>query len=288
MSTEYKPYDQNEIESLKRSLEAESREGKPLSFEIKIDGNTRIHKTNKVERFEEMHDFINENTKNLIIAVFPDENSKRKEWYKYNLDTSGEALNGSDVEKKVTQQVSEQMKQYTERMAAQRVEEKLEETKEKLEHAEAYIDILQSQLEDAKTKTNHIGNWDIGKLAGSTIKEIAIHYPKVLDNVPVLNGIARVIQEEERQRPKQISPSFEGDVSFKQKAPSAGKFQENNEHDQSIQRLSDFIGEHFTEEQKVMLGWVIQTLGENPSQLQTVAELLNIDIAAKMREEEQE
>lgn len=274
MAAEYKPYDASEIESIRLMLDAEAKEGRPLSFEIKVNGFTRVHKTNKVERFEELHNFLNENTTDLVISVYPDVNSNRKEWYKYKLNSKPEALNGVDMEAKI----SERMKQFEEKLAMQRTEEKLKETEHKLEQAELYIDILEDKLEDVKTKPNHIGSFDLGKLASSTIEGIAIHYPKVLDKVPVLNGIAKVIQEENRTKPAQLNGGFEGEVSFKQKAKPTAPAE--TEHDEAVQQLSEFIAEHFDQDQKQILGAVIVALGENTSQLKTVAELLNIDLNA--------
>lgn len=279
MAADYKPYDASEIESIRLMLEAEAKDGKPLCYEIKINGFTRVHRTNKVERFEELHNFLNENTKELVISVYPDANSNRKEWYKYRMNGAPEELNGLDMEAKI----SERMKQFEEKMTMQRTEEKLKDTEQKLEQAELYIDILEDKLEDQKTKPNHIGNFDLGKLASSTIEGIAIHYPKVLDKVPVLNGIAKVIQEENRSRPTQLN-GFEGDVSFKPKGQSQPN-PETTEHDEAIKQLSDFIAEHFNQDQKQVLGAVIVALGENPSQLHTVAELLNIDLNALNEEE---
>lgn len=284
MAAEYKTYDPGEIESIKLMLEAETKEGRPLFFEIKINGFTRVHKTNKVERFDELHNFLNENTKELVISVFPDPNTNRKEWYKYKLNGGQtESLNGLEMENKI----SERMKQFEEKMAMQKTEEKLQETEKKLEQAELYIDILENKLEAAQTKPNHIGNFDLGKLAGSTIKEIAIHYPKVLDKVPVLNGIAKAIQEDVKALPERTNSSFEGEVSFRPKS-QVQKSAEVTEHDEAVKQLSDFIAEHFDQKQKIILGAVIMALGENPSQLNPVAELLEIDINAQLNSEEQE
>lgn len=279
MAAEYKPYDADEVESIRLMLEAEAKEGKPLCYEIKVNGFTRVHKTDKVERFEELHNFLNENTKELVISVFPDANSKRKEWYKYKMNSVSETLNGVDMEAKI----SERMNQFEEKFAMKRTEEKLVETEKKLEQAELYIDILEDKLENSKAKPNHIGAFDLAKLASSTIEGIAVHYPKVLDKVPVLNGIAKVIQEENRSKPAQLNGGFEGDVSFRTKSKAAQPAE--TEHDEAIKMLSEFIGEHFDQDQKQMLGAVIVALGENTSQLKTVAELLNIDLNALNEEE---
>jgi hypothetical protein len=282
MATDFKTYDPAEVESIRMMLEAESKEGRPLFYEVKIDGFTRILKTNKVERFEELHNFLNEKTKELVISIFPDPNTNRKEWYKFKMGEQQESLNGLDMETKI----GERMKQFEERFAMQRMEEKLSETEKKLEQAELYIEILEDKLEDSKTKPNHLGSVDIGKFVGTTIKEIAVHHPRVLDDVPVLNGIARVIQEDMKNQPAQLSaPSSEGAMSFKAKTNSPNA-EEVSEHEEAIQRLSAFIGEHFDEDQKIILGAIILELGEKQSQLIPVAELLGIDVNAQLGAEE--
>lgn len=283
MAADYKTYDPAEVESIRLMLEAEAKEGRPLFYEVKIDGFTRILKTNTLERFDQLHNFLNEKTKELVISIFPDPNTNRKEWYKFRFGEQKEALNGLDMEVRI----SERMKQFEERLAMKRTEEKLHETEQKLEQAEHYIEILENKLEDAKTKSNHFGNLDLGRLAGSTIKEIAIHYPRVLDDVPVLNGIAKVIQEDIKNKPAQLPAGPKGEISFRPKTNPTNT-EAQAEHDAAIQRLSAFIGEHFDEDQKAILGAIIVELGENTTQLITVAELLGIDPNTSVEAEEQE
>ncbi|MFL5763563.1 MAG: hypothetical protein ACJ77K_06430 [Bacteroidia bacterium] len=283
---DYKAYDESEVESIRLMLDAEAKEGLQLYFEVKVNGNTRIHKTNKVERFGELYNFINDKTKELVINVFPDpENHNRKEWYKFNFGANNsESLNGLDIEQKL----SERMQAFEEKQAAKRTEEKLQEALEQIQQAEDYIRILEEKLEQQKVKPNHFGEWDLGKLASTTIQGIAANHPKVLENVPVLNGIAKVIQEDLRSKPPSLNGTFEGDVSFKAKESKTNASPEAEAHEQTIRQLADFIGEHFDEDQRRMLGWVIVELGENPVQLQTVAELLNIDVKARLAEETEE
>lgn len=282
-TTEYKPYDQGEIESIRLMLEAEAKEGTPLCFDVKVNGNTRIHKTNKVERFNELYNFINDTTKELVINVYPDpNNNNRKEWYKYTFGKIEEPLSGiGDMEQKL----NERMKAFEEKQAAKRVEEKLKETEEKLSQAEDYIQILEDKLEKTKLKPNHFGEWDLGKLGASILEGVAVNHPKVLEKVPVLNGIAKVIQEDTKNKPQELNGSFEGDVSFKAKGKEKELSPEAQEHEETVRRLVDFIGEKFDERQRSILGMVIVELGENTSQLETVAELLNIDVNAENDEE---
>lgn len=276
---DYKPYDQGEVESIRLMLEAEAKEGTPLCFDVKVNGNTRIHKTNKVERFNELYNFINDTTKELVINVYPDpNNNNRKEWYKYTFGkTQEEGLNGGDMEQKL----NERMRAFEEKQAAKRIEEKLKDTQEQLSQAEDYIRILEEKLEAAKVKPNHFGEWDLGKLGSSIIQGVAIHHPKILEKVPVLNGIAKVIQEDIKSRPQQLNGSFEGDVSFKPKNQGAPDI------DESILVLRDFIEKKFDERQKNILGLIIMELGEKTHQLEPVAELLDIELPGDEEEEEE-
>lgn len=275
---DYKPYDQGEVESIRLMLEAEAKEGTPLCFDVKVNGNTRIHKTNKVERFNELYNFINDTTKELVINVYPDpNNNNRKEWYKYTFGKTEEGLNGGDMEQKL----NERMRAFEEKQAAKRTEEKLQDVQDQLHQAEDYIRILEERLEAAKIKPNHFGEWDLGKLGSSIIQGVAIHHPKILEKVPVLNGIAKVIQEDVKSKPEQLNGAFEGDVSFKPKNHNS------EETDETILVLKEFITKKFDERQKNILGLIIMELGDKKHQLEPVAELLDIDLNEAEEEEEE-
>lgn len=51
-------------------------------------------------------------------------------------------------------------------------------------------------------------------------------------------------------------------MSFRAKTNTPNA-EEVSEHEEAIQRLSAFIGEHFDEDQKIILGAIILELGEN-------------------------
>lgn len=283
---EFQPYDTHEVDNIKQLLLSESKNATPLFFEIKIDGFLKIRKTNNVNRFDELYSFINDKTKDLIIFIYTEPGSEKKEWYKFRLreEPETQSMNGLDIDAKV----DEKMKIFEKDMEHKQTKEELRKEQEKVKSAEQYIEILENRVESMQAKPNHFGNWDIGKLAASTIEGIAVHYPKVLEKVPVLNGIAKVIQEDVKSKPQQLSGSFEGDVSFKAKEKKAELSAEAQEHEHTIRQLADFVGEHFDETQRRILGLVIVELGENTSQLQTVAELLNIDVKAGLFQENEE
>lgn len=269
----YKAYDQGEVESIRLMLDSEAKEGKPLFFDVKVDGNTRIHKTDKVERFEELYNFINDNTKELVINIYPDASKpNRKEWYKYSFGNANQSLNGVDMEEKL----NDRMKAFEEKQATKRTEEKLQDALQQLQEAEDYIRILEDKAEAQKVKPNHFGEWDLAKLASSTIEGIAVHHPAILEKVPMLNGIAKVIQHDVKTKPAQLNGSFEGDVSFKPKETRTELSPEEQEEEAIVRNLVGFMGSHFKPEEIDMVGLIIEALGSDPSKIKTIAELLNI------------
>ncbi len=284
LSKDFKPYDTEEVESIKQLLVSESKNSTPLFFEIKVDGFMKVRKTDKVERFDELYSFINDKTQELIINIYIDPPSDKKEWYKFRLkdEQKDEPLSGLDIDSKV----NERMKVFEKDMEHKQTKDELRKQQEKTNSAEQYIEILETRIETMQAKPNHFGSWDIGKLAASTIEGIAVHYPKILEKVPVLNGIAKVIQEDQKTKPQQLSGSFEGDVSFKAKENKKELSPEEKANEDFVRNLIGFIGEHFEDDERNVLGWVILELGENPSQLNTVAELLGIDVKAKQAEYE--
>ncbi len=199
-------------------------------------------------------------------------------------------LNGTDIEAKVDEKVDakvdEKMKVFEKDFEHKRTKEKLIEQQDKNNSAEQYIEILENRIEAMQAKPNHFGSWDLGKLAASTIEGIAVHYPKILDKVPVLNGIAKVIQEDTKNKTPQLNGGFEGDVSFK--AKEKNETTQLTPYQKQILVLGEFISTHFETDQIRLLGLVIEALGEDTSKLQTVAELLDIKSAGESTEETDE
>lgn len=286
MTFDAKPYDQSEVDNIKRVMASAAEDGKHLCYEVKLDNKIIIHETSNLERFDMIYSFLNENSKKLVISV-SSPNSKNKEWYTF-LMQGAEAEPSLNGVKDVDKILSEKMTLFTERAAAERTLEKLRATEEQLEQANDYIDILTAKLEELKVKPNHFGGFDIGKLAGSAVSEIVRNYPQALDKIPVLNGLARSLNEIS-ESPAQESQ--EGGMSFKAKSKETEKPEnteqqstngktEKTEEDENLaiaKRMSDFLSERLTQEQILMVESIMVALAENPENLPDVAELLNIE-----------
>jgi len=273
---DFKEYNTEAIDQIKQFLMAEHRNATPVPFEVKVDGYIKIRKTDKVERFDELYSFVDDTTDNVIITLFIDSsNNEKKEWYKFRLKSSSnkEAMNGTgDVEAKL----EEKIRAYDLEQEHKRTKEELKQTQGKLEKAEEYIDTLLNQIEESKVKPNHIGKFDLTTLLSGTLEGLAVSYPKIMSEVPVLNGISKVIREEHKAKAnKKPNESFEGDVSFKLKDEDNAT--ETEEHLQAVKELAEYIATHFNDAQKQLLNDIIVALGEKPSELPTIAELLNIE-----------
>ena len=148
MNFDARPYNQSDVDSLKRVLSSNAKDGIPLTFEIKLDNRILVHETTNVERFDELYSYINENSQKLVISLGTP-NSRNKEWHTFLMNGAvpEKSLNGvNDVEK----MMGEKMMLFTERAAADRTLEKLRATEEQLEMANEYIETLTAKLEELK------------------------------------------------------------------------------------------------------------------------------------------
>lgn len=287
------PYSEEELDKIKTMLEAEKAEGKPVGFEVKVDGIPRILKTQNVSRFDELYKYINENTKEVLVVFYSDVDSTRGIIYTTlcldaedvlarekkaaplngpeSLDTIVEAKKAAFIKDFKTEQEITQLKKL------------VAEKQELLDDAEKHIIKLEGELAQLQVKPNHIGNIDVAKLVSSAFIDVATRKPQAFENVPVLNGIAYAISSSPSEKQNtSTAGNFEGEVSFKEKSESESGKDETHEEKYSeqelvVKNLTRFISEHFNEEQANVLGQIIQTLGEKPQEVFTVADLLNIE-----------
>lgn len=284
MKTESKPYSPVEIDRLYYRLENQAKAGQPLFFEIRVDGQACVPVTCELQRFEELDRFISEDTRKITIIIYPFSHRRHKEFHRFHIGEASPTL--GTVQQEITPEINriEIEQSVLERMEKQRLQERIGELEKQLSEAEAYAMDLQARCEELTVKPNHIGKLDLGALLGSVLTNVAVNYPKVLEDVPVLNGVAQSIRKSDaEQKGQQQSPT--GESSFRMKNQSNAEkesetqtmSEEDKEHHKAIQRLADFISAHFDQSEKSLLSLIIIALGEDTSKLTTVADLLDVE-----------
>jgi hypothetical protein len=147
----------------------------------------------------------------------------------------------------------------------------LAETSQKLEDAEEYIEELQTQLEEAKTSKYKLKNLDLVEFGGVVLENLAKKNSPLLDKM----GLGGVFNA-----PAQIEtvPTEETQASFQKKPEDAGQLKP--EYLQYIPTLQQ-LDATFNQGQLEIVMQILGKFSEDPTQITTVAELLNIPLSPK-------
>jgi hypothetical protein len=270
----YEPF---KIEQIKKNLESQSTLGSPLYYEIFVDNMKVVYKTNNVEQFDAHEEFINEDTKKIRILIYSTNpnaprNTKHIFFLKENAEENGMGLNGVEIDKKITEQVSRER----ERWDCDQVRKDLVSTKEKLKEAQDYIETLQNAVEQYKGKKLHWGDVNLGEFASVVLEGIVRRNPQMLAKLPGGVALAGVIELDNKEREQTISTvQHTEEASFKRKEENTSA--DLTEQDKNYLRVVKQMEEHFDQTQLMKVMQIIDKLAQDTSNINPVAELLNIN-----------
>jgi hypothetical protein len=270
----YEPF---KIEQIKKNLESQSALGSPLYYEIFVDNMKVVYKTSNVEQFDAHEEFINEDTKKIRILIYSTNptaprNTKHIFFLKDNAEESGMGLNGVEIDKKITEQVSRER----ERWDCDQVRKDFVSTKEKLKEAQDYIETLQNAVEQYKGKKLHWGDVNLGEFASVVLEGIVRRNPQMLAKLPGGVALAGVIEHDNKEREQTIhATQTTEEASFKRKDENISA--DLTEQDKNYLRVVKQMEEHFDQTQLMKVMQIIDKLAQDTSNINPVAELLNIN-----------
>ncbi len=274
-------YSQQKIEIVRRLLERQSEKGMPMAYEISVDNFKVVMKTTDLSEFDSYEELVNKDTKCVRITTFETTAEDAPETkYVFELpDKKAEMqLTISDKglgEIEVNNKIKETLAVERERWDKDQMSKELVTTKHKLEEAEQYIENLESQFELMKLKPNHLGKLDLGSLAIVALEGVLRKNPQWINKVPGFQNLAGIIEKENESgiETKNI-PAEDTEVSFKKSETATTSL---NENDLRCLNLGTSIAKLFDDEEMRLLVKIIEELGEDTTQLQTVADLLEVD-----------
>ncbi len=251
-------YDELKLEMLKKFLESRAIKGSARYYEIYVDNLKVVEKTNKVEDFDGYEGFLYDGVKEITIQIYTSsEKSPRPiSRHVFTLDNENEepkkseTLQGTDelIDKKISEKVSMER----ERWDSEQVKKDLEETKKKLKEAESYIDILTGKLEEKGKKG------EIADLGSTLIKDVL---PQFLGSKKAENtGLS--------------GSSEKGETTFSKKTQAEPP--SLSEEDQQRLEFIRALEEKFDEQQMETVMQIVNALGGDTGNINTVASLLNI------------
>lgn len=258
-------YDQLKIDKLKHFLEEMSGKGSARPYEIFVDNLKVVPKTEDPKDFDNYEYYMNEDTEKVRILIYNSTATPRNDQYCFYVqqNRNEKSVNGlGDIEGLIQEKLSARDKEYE----LAKLQTELEETKRKLEEAEEYAEELEKELEDAKSNKYKLGKLDLVELGGVVLENLAVRNSPALEKIG-LGGIFNAHQNQLEQRRE------EPGASFQKKSENSEELKpEILQYIPVLQQLDAVF-------ERPQLETVMQILGkfsEEPTQLSTVAELLNI------------
>jgi hypothetical protein len=263
-------YDQLKIDKLKHFLEEMASRGHARPFEIFVDNLKVIPKTEDPKEFDNYEYYMNEDTEKVRILIYNSNLSPRNDQYCFYVQKNkGEkTLNGlGEIETIVQEKLTARDKEYE----LTHLKKELEETRQQLEESEEYADQLEQQLEEAKSNKYKLGKLDLVELGGVVLENLAVKNSPALQKIG-LGGLLGANKEVEESKAEETEASFQ--------RKSDANEQLKPEHLQYIPVLQQLDAAFDAPNLEIVMQ-VLGKFSEEPSQLKTVAELLNISLSPK-------
>jgi hypothetical protein len=266
-----KPYNEAQIQNIRRMLDNADKNGQPLFFEFKVDCMVFIAHANRLSDFDTYKDFIYHGAEDIEFSIFSSNpNDKNRKSFNYYLKEQKQELNGLDVKA----QVEEQMERYKTQMLLEQLQKQIQEKDNTILQQDEWISEIQTKLKELQANPNHFGKIDLPKFFGSMLEGFVKRNPKVLNKVPGLEGIAEALTETDS---KVAPPQQDRKVSF-EVSEEGNQNPELSEDDLFFVALGNRLTKALTQNQLDVLIEVNEAFVLEPNKLQTVAELLEIKI----------
>ncbi len=171
------------INKIKRLLDNAAQTQQPRYYEIFVDHLKVVPRTTDLSQFDNYEDFVDDATEQVRVLLYSaSPSSPRNAQCIFTLKETGDlqTLNGTAN----VLQLEERIDLERERWSWQKTKEELEETKTKLTEAEEYIEQLQQELEQRKSKKLHLGEVNLGELASVVLEGMIRRNPQILAGLP--------------------------------------------------------------------------------------------------------
>jgi hypothetical protein len=265
-------YDPNKIERLKQYLEKQAAKGQPRYYEIYIDTLKAVPRTTDLGEFDSYSEFLDENAQKIKLKIYSTHpTSAQHDLHVFTMQTSEptkeQGLSGIEVKAEINRELS----LARERWEADQVKKDLADTQKELEQAELYIEKLEGKLEEASAKRK-LGDMQWGELASMALEGMVRKNTHLIAAIPGGESLAGIIQKDTMQRSQQAGqqadPSIESSYSKVEDEPALTEQQKG--YINFLQQLEERFDQQ--EMQKVIS--ILNSLANDPSQIDPVAELL--------------
>jgi hypothetical protein len=276
------PYNDVKLSQFKMWLHDMVDKGEGKYIEVYVDDVKVVPRTNRIESIDDHKVYLDDSTETIKIFTYNTENSNRYQQFTFYIEKKkpiehpiqnqpqqiqqAQGLSGIELENRINQSLA----QERERWQNDLMKRDYETCQKKLTEAEDYIEELEEKLNVYKSKKLHLGDVNLGEVASIVLEGMVKRNPHWVAKLPGGDALAGLIAKEAIDTTAEV---VENEVVFKKKTPvEEGMSEEMKAQLGFLKQLES----HFNQEQldKIML--ILQSFVEEPKNIETVFELLEI------------
>lgn len=277
------PYNDVKLSQFKMWLHDMVDKGEGKYIEVYVDDVKVVPRTNRIESIDDHKVYLDDSTETVKVFTYNTENSNRYQQFTFFIEKKKpiehpiqnqtqqvqqpQGLSGIELENKINQSLA----QERERWQNDLMKRDFETCQKKLTEAEDYIEELEEKLNVYKSKKLHLGDVNLGEVASIVLEGMVKRNPHWVAKLPGGDALAGLIAKEATENG--TAEVIENEVVFKKKTPvEEGMSEEMKAQLGFLKQLES----HFNQEQldKIML--ILQSFIEEPKNIETVFELLEI------------
>lgn len=283
MPIQFDKFDQQKVDRLKTHLESQAQKGNPKYYEIYVDSLKAVQKTDEPKEFDGYEDYMTADTLQIKIVIYNSGTSPRNDQYVFSLKAKSPqealemGLDGVSFKMLTKHELGELKANRANFLAESEAIKELEEQVADLEAAisekDKTIELMEQAIQHAKANGNKIGGIDLGMLVSQGIDYYVRQNTGVMARIPMLEGFAKAIDEDTRQKQLSTSPQADSEVSFTKKSETATSpaLSESETHFLELFRV---IQKNFDEQEICDVIEILDRLSQNKHQVVMVLELL--------------
>jgi len=270
-------YEQRKIDRLLDYLRIYQEKGKPIDFEIIVDGFKAVRRTSDLEMFTMYENYVDADSKSVEFILYTgNSNNNDKHIFHFGNVPKNETLGGIDVQEQIRSGVSEQMREFH----YQRLEEKNRELEKEVKELEKEVDELEKQNAELQAASSPLSGI-LGNVGASVLETLIKRNPKIIASIPGGESLAGLLENGDSAL---TEPAEENStVSFKAKKQSTAE-EENSkatpaaisEEDQHAIMFVNQLKSQFTRQEFNKIVAILQELAKDKAKFDQVLNQLNI------------
>jgi hypothetical protein len=259
MTTKEK-YNQAKIEKLAEYIKLYHDKGRPIDYEVLVDGFKAVRRTSDPDMFNIFEDFINVDTRSVEVLFYTgNSNNNDKHIFYFG---EGEQLNGLDVNAQVKEQLDKEKKD----VRIKELEDKNSELQEEVKDLQEEVEELEKEKQELISKQSPLKDV-FGEIGSSLVESFIRRNPNVIKGIPGGEALAGLIDGDKKKEGPRGGSEKEEEVSFQSKSNSTLAM---NEEEKMAIVFVNQLKSKFTKDEFDQILLILEELSHNKSKIEAV------------------